>query len=88
MARACEQEAKADIVDNDQSKRQLKGDVRLLYDLLDRARRERRSYDTVVGRLEGSVAQAESRTVEVRHLLCLYYTTVSSAVIRAASKTK
>lgn len=59
------QEAKADIVDNDRSKLQLESDVRLLYNLLERAKKERRSYDTTIRQLERSLAASNARSVEV-----------------------
>lgn len=59
------QEAKADIVDNDRSKLQLESDVRLLYNLLERAKKERRSYDVTIRQLERSVAASKAGAVEV-----------------------
>lgn len=60
-----EQEAKADIVDGDRTKLQLEGDVRLLYDLLERAKKERRCYGAVVKGLERSLAVAEEKRTKV-----------------------
>lgn len=57
--------AKADIVDGDRSKKQLEGDVRLLYDLLERAKKERKCYGAVVKGLERSVAASEERRAKV-----------------------
>eukprot|EP00752_Nemacystus_decipiens_P012424 g11006.t1 len=64
-------EAKADIVDNDRSKLQLESDVRLLYNLLDRAKKERRSYDVTIRQLERSLACANARAVELEEELQL-----------------
>eukprot|EP00904_Undaria_pinnatifida_P008388 jgi/Undpi1/467/HiC_scaffold_1.g00463.m1 len=61
--------AKADIVDGDRSKKQLEGDVRLLYDLLERAKKERKCYGAVVKGLERSVAASEERRAKVEEEL-------------------
>ena len=61
------QKAKADIVDGERSKLQLERDVRLLYDLLERAKKERKCYGAVVKGLERSVAVAEERRIKVLH---------------------
>lgn len=53
------------MVDNDRSKLQLESDVRLLYSLLERAKRERRSYYLTVHRLQNSVATSDARAAEV-----------------------
>ena len=58
-------EAKADIVDNDRSKLQLESDVRLLYNLLERAKKERRSYDVTIRQLDRSLAASNARAIEV-----------------------
>lgn len=49
---------------DDRSKLELEGDVRLLYDLLERARRERRCYASVVSRLERTVQDAATKIAE------------------------
>lgn len=59
------QEAKADIVNNDQSKARLEEDVQLLKKLLERAKRERRDYRGMINRLEKSLAAAEAKITEV-----------------------
>lgn len=53
------------MVDNDRSKLQLESDVRLLYNLLERAKKERRSYYSTVLGLQKSVAASNGRTAEV-----------------------
>ncbi|CAM9731147.1 unnamed protein product [Ectocarpus fasciculatus] len=58
-------QAKADMVENDRSKAQLEGDVRLLYNLLEKAKRERKSHDGTVHRLEKSIATSNARAVEL-----------------------
>ncbi|CAM9187232.1 unnamed protein product [Ectocarpus sp. 12 AP-2014] len=58
-------QAKADMVENDRSKVQLEGDVRLLYNLLEKAKRERKSHDGKVQRLEKSIATSNARAVEL-----------------------
>ncbi|CAN0069157.1 unnamed protein product [Ectocarpus sp. 6 AP-2014] len=58
-------QAKADMVENDRSKVQLEGDVRLLYNLLEKAKRERKSHDGKVQRLEKSIATSNTRAVEL-----------------------
>lgn len=64
-ARLGEQEAKADIAECDRSKVQLESDVCLLFDLLVRARKERRLFVGAVGRLEQTVASSDAKNVEV-----------------------
>ncbi|CAB1119539.1 unnamed protein product [Ectocarpus sp. CCAP 1310/34] len=59
-------QAKADMVENDRSKVQLEGDVRLLYNLLQKAKRERKSHDGKVQRLEKSIATSNARAVELQ----------------------
>ncbi|CAM9513369.1 unnamed protein product [Ectocarpus sp. 13 AM-2016] len=58
-------QAKADMMENDRSKVQLEGDVRLLYNLLEKAKRERKSHDGKVQRLEKSIATSNARAVEL-----------------------
>ncbi|CAM9697464.1 unnamed protein product [Ectocarpus sp. 4 AP-2014] len=58
-------QAKADMAENDRSKVQLEGDVRLLYNLLEKAKRERKSHDGKVQRLEKSIATSNARAVEL-----------------------
>ncbi|CAM9121880.1 unnamed protein product [Ectocarpus sp. 8 AP-2014] len=58
-------QAKADMVENDRSKVQLEGDVRLLYNFLEKAKRERKSHDGKVQRLEKSIATSNTRAVEL-----------------------
>ncbi|CAM9486976.1 unnamed protein product, partial [Scytosiphon promiscuus] len=57
--------AKAEMVENDRSKLQLESDVRLLYTLLDKAKMERRTYDTTILQLERSMATSNSRIDEL-----------------------
>ncbi len=55
-----------DIVNKDRSKIQLDSDVRLLCKLLERAKKERRSYDATIRQLEKSVTASNAKLVEVR----------------------
>lgn len=54
------------MVDNDRSKLQLERDVRLLFNLLERAKKERRSYEVTIRQLDRSVDASNARVVEVR----------------------
>lgn len=60
------QEAKADMEDNDRSKLQLESDVRLLYNLLERAKKERRSYNSTILMLQKSVEASNARAAKVK----------------------
>lgn len=70
-----EQKAKADIVDGNRSKIQLEGDVRFLYSLLDRAKKERKCFGAVVKGLKRSLAIAEEKKTKV--LIIKYFAIVN-----------
>jgi len=53
-------------VNKDRSKIQLDYDVRLLCNLLERAKKERRCYDSTIRQLEKSVAASNAKVLEVR----------------------
>lgn len=57
-----------DIVENDRSKLELQGDVRLLRSVLERAKGERKTNDGIISRLERSVRDANAAIAEVNTL--------------------
>lgn len=67
------------MVDNDRSKLQLESDVRLLYNLLERAKKERKSYHSTVLRLQKSVAASNARAAEVDNV-CNFCSTTTKFV--------
>ena len=52
-------------MNNDRSKVHLDSDIRLLCNLLERAKKERRSYDATICQLERCLASSNAKVVEV-----------------------
>lgn len=59
------------MVENDRTTLELEGDIRLLYGLLERERRERKGIVGIVPRLERSVSDAKARIAQVIYALCI-----------------